>query len=52
MTDWSRLQRQAKTTVFAARYPGKCSACGETIEEGDRVGYVEDELVGECCLDA
>lgn len=33
---------------FTASYPGGCSECGEDFDEGDRVGYVDDEL---CCDD-
>ena len=36
--------------VFDAMYPGTCAACGEEIEEGDRVRYTDDdELVHEDC---
>jgi hypothetical protein len=36
--------------VFEAAYPGTCEACGEEIEEGDRVRYTDDdELVHEDC---
>lgn len=52
MTDWGRLQRRAETRTFTARYSGECEGCGEAIEPGDQAGYVDDELVGECCLDA
>jgi len=29
--------------VFEAAYPGTCEACGEEIEEGDRVRYTDDD---------
>ena len=35
--------------VFTATFPGRCSECGEQIEVGDDVQYVDDELVHEDC---
>ena len=35
--------------VFAARYHGLCRSCGDDIEPGDEVGYIEDEEDGVCC---
>jgi hypothetical protein len=36
--------------VFEASYHGICEACGEEIEEGDRVCYTDDdELIHEEC---
>lgn len=38
---------------FPARFPGKCAAeCGERIEPGDVVEYVDDQLVHEGCVPA
>ena len=34
---------------FEARYHGKCTACGEHIDPGDRVTYEHDALVHEEC---
>lgn len=28
---------------FTARYPGKCTACGDAFAEGDRIGITIDE---------
>lgn len=40
-------------TRFRARYDGECSDCGDYFEEGDFVGYVDDELCcGECVQSA
>lgn len=36
--------------AFIARWSGRCAAeCGEAIAAGDRVLYVDDELVHEGC---
>lgn len=35
--------------VFTAMYPGECSECGNEIEPGDEVQFVDDELVHEDC---
>lgn len=38
---------------FVASFPGECSECAERFDEGDRIGYVEDELCcDDCCADA
>ncbi len=38
--------------TFPARFPGRCAAdCGQRIEPGDDVTYVEDELVHAGCVD-
>lgn len=34
---------------FTAKYPGRCAACDERIDEGDRVKYDDDELVHTAC---
>jgi hypothetical protein len=35
---------------FRAKFPGLCAAkCGDTIQVGDRVVYVDDDLVHEAC---
>jgi len=36
---------------FTAKYPDRCAAnCGERIEPGDTVEYVDDDLVHEGCV--
>lgn len=35
--------------VFTAEYDGRCNECGEAIEPGDDVQYVDDALVHEDC---
>lgn len=35
--------------VFSAMFPGVCAECGDEIEPGDDVQFVEDELVHEDC---
>lgn len=42
-----------KPRTFKAKYRGYCSAdCGDPIEEGDEVEYVDDELMHHhCALD-
>lgn len=36
--------------VFTARFPGRCHAdCGESIEPGDDVTYVDDLIVHLAC---
>jgi hypothetical protein len=35
--------------VFTAAFPGRCNECGDEIEIGDDVQYVDDELVHEDC---
>lgn len=37
------------SAVFQAKYPGRCADCGERIEAGDAVRYVDDELVHDAC---
>lgn len=34
--------------MFYAKWRGWCSECGDEWEEGDEIGYVDDEL---CCGD-
>lgn len=37
-------------STFKAKYEGRCAAdCGRSIEAGDDVVYVDDELVHEDC---
>ena len=50
--DWAALRRRSVARVFEARYPGECAGCGEPIEPGDQVSYVDDELLGGCCAGA
>jgi hypothetical protein len=35
--------------VFTAAFPGLCDACGDEIEPGDEVQYVDDELIHADC---
>lgn len=51
MTDWNELRHRARVRLFIAEYPGECAACDGPIVLGDMVGYVDDELLGECCVD-
>lgn len=39
------------STLFAARFPGRCDANGCRIEEGDRIGYTDsyDHPLCEAC---
>lgn len=37
--------------TFQAKYPGKCAACGERINEGQHVRYEDDFLVHDDCPD-
>lgn len=41
-------------SLFLARFDGHCKGCGEGIEAGDYVGYIEDEVGIRCagCIDA
>lgn len=41
-------------SLFVARFDGHCKGCGEGIEAGDYVGYIEDEVGIRCagCVDA
>lgn len=42
-----------RSKPFTARYPGRCHAdCGDTIEPGDDVVYVDDQLVHDGCTPA
>lgn len=34
---------------FAAKYPGRCAACDERINEGDQITYSDDEAVHANC---
>lgn len=39
--------------TFTAKYDGTCAAeCGERVHPGDRVKYVDDQLVHEGCVPA
>jgi hypothetical protein len=38
--------------LFPARYNGICRCCDEPIEVGDWVGYLDDEVCCEDCIDA
>ena len=37
--------------LFPAQYYGSCSHCMEPIEPGDWVGYVDDEIACELCVE-
>lgn len=46
--DWAKLTQHAGSgcgATFFAMYSGTCPECGGEIYEGDRVGYVDDEVV-------
>lgn len=45
-----RRPGQHRPSPFTARYGGWCKHCGDRIEEGDEVGYVDDELACEQCV--
>ena len=36
---------------FEARFDSECDQCGMPIEAGDRVGWVDDEVVCGTCYD-
>lgn len=36
--------------TFSARYPGHCQLCGADFDEGDEIGYVDDEIACEECV--
>lgn len=36
---------------FMAQYDGSCYECGDDIESGDMIGYVDDSVVCEACFD-
>lgn len=36
-------------SAFVARFEGTCTSCFDPIEGGDRVLYVDDDLVHEAC---
>lgn len=38
-----------KSKLFSASFPGTCSHCGTHIEEGDSIGYLDDEIVCDVC---
>lgn len=40
--------------LFAARFDGRCSSCGDDIIEGDSIGYIEGEAGVHCagCVEA
>ena len=37
--------------TFSARYPGECNGCGAEFDEGDPIGYVDDEINCEDCCE-
>lgn len=37
---------------FRARYPGRCPSCGERIDVGDWICYVDDDVACEACRNA
>lgn len=36
--------------IFGAAYHGKCNVCGFPFDEGDPIGYCEDEIACELCV--
>lgn len=38
--------------TFTASFPGRCASCNDRIEPGDEIGYVDDEVCCETCVDA
>lgn len=37
---------------FTAQFPGRCEACGTPFQEGESIGYLDNEIVGyDCCRD-
>lgn len=36
--------------TFEARYDGECKHCLTDIQEGDEIGYVNDEIACESCF--
>lgn len=58
--DWERLDQLAEQAMnsngptFEAQWPGKCTACGDRWEAGDRVAWsADDDGLGhaDCVLD-
>lgn len=50
--DWDQLMHHSKrdwSKPFNAQYEGECAGCGDTIETGDEIRYVEDKLVHVGC---
>lgn len=37
--------------MFTAAFPGTCASCGWDFDEGDEIGYLDNELVAECCFE-
>ena len=38
--------------IFEVQYHGTCASCGEHIEPGDLVRYLDDEVIHEDCYEA
>lgn len=36
---------------FIATYPGRCGACGDKVEPGDKCTYEDGSVVHEYCVD-
>lgn len=47
------MARGTSRQTFVAAYNGHCNDCGNDIEEGDDIAYLDDEIVcEECWLEA
>lgn len=44
------VSRAPKPRIFPAAFPGRCGYCQLDFDEGDPVGYLEDELCCEDCV--
>jgi hypothetical protein len=38
--------------TFSARYDGHCTQCQDAFEEGDEIGYVDDEIACGSCVES
>lgn len=38
--------------TFVAMYAGECNECGADIEPGDEIGYVNNAIACETCVDS
>ena len=47
--DAREIDMRDRSRVFQAGYDGSCDECGDLIVEGDRVRYVEGDLIHEEC---
>ena len=50
-TDVLQEREVGEVNTFDAKYPGRCADCGDDIDEGDEIGYIDDEICcGDCVL--